>query len=1058
MVSVYLRHSEGLSQENQAILEELCVVLLQLSGPWIVAGDGNLSPAVLADSSWLRTIRGVIFATPLPNDSTYDFFVVHRQLAQAVAGVQRIEDGGACPHFYSRLLVRGDAKRFAVRKLVRAPKVSDRLPFGPAAVAPSYSSMEKKNHTLIGSQMSGVPVPRASITLEGATRNFYKLARTEWSGIAGEDLGFTPHRFRWESPIGQVAKPWTGSSQTSVMWRSLARRAQEVTKVLSRDSPSSWMQAAAWGHLVAAPKAYKSLCNSKQEELRPSVIAWAESLRGAWCHASVAWATSLWRIADIKAKKLEAAVAASKASHWRQAVGASAASASDATPTRLAYRWIKGIRGWQKSPVGPSQLDDQVPDEDDDGAAPEQLDGQAVVPSTDQSEDLEVPMSDQAAVDSEAEMWAALWQEAAQYQQPIFGAGLAPMQTMLPEAIVVAAESFPTGLGADNIAPRAFARLSSQALVALAALFMAFEAQGKWCEVLNLVLIVLLPKSSGGFRPIGLFPTVIRIWMRARYGLARAWQATHSLPVTFGGVGGSAPYAAWQAAMTAECAALDHLDHVQALIDLVKAFETVPHHILVRFAIARGYPVVLLRLSLASYRLVRSVGVDGVYSRCIVATRGITAGAGFATVELEVLLFDTILGLQAWSPTLVVKVFIDDITLAACGLPRVIIRVLVEALDFLVQQLEVHLRMLVSDGKSKVLAGRPSIAAAVLKAIESDKLALTRHGKLLGTDTVGGRRRSTITFLERVQTFSEARPRIHALRRVGVNSAQIVRTAGTPAVMYGCEVMGLSDSALHLARSRLSSAAGAPSGGKNVDLLLHAIDGPSGTLDPAFDAHATLVLIYAIAVWQAWFSREQFELAFQQASLKLAAKEHDSWWGLVTGPITALLASLRRIGWSMPNAFEVVDDLGGTWFLGSDSPGAIAATCKDAVRRWRLSRIGTFLPGLIPDSCDVGAPVCSGGTILVDMSGWAHPYLHGIRTGARLQEDWDPKWRQSLFSAAVCGQWTQVRKAVCRGGASAIVDASFAYNARVPKSTGSLALPQYLRKAGPSLQPVQSLR
>ena len=69
--------------------------------------------------------------------------------------------------------------------------------------------------------------------------------------------------------------------------------------------------------------------------------------------------------------------------------------------------------------------------------------------------------------------------------------------------------------------------------------------------MLDLVLIVLLPKSAGGFRPIGLFPTVIRLWMRARYGLAKAWQATHSLPITFGGAGKSAQYAAWQAALTA---------------------------------------------------------------------------------------------------------------------------------------------------------------------------------------------------------------------------------------------------------------------------------------------------------------------------------------------------------------------------------------------------------------------------------------------------------------------------------------------------------------------------
>ena len=62
IVSVYLRHSEGLSQENMAILDELSAVLLQLKGPWIVGGDWNLLPAILAESKWTSIAGGVIFA------------------------------------------------------------------------------------------------------------------------------------------------------------------------------------------------------------------------------------------------------------------------------------------------------------------------------------------------------------------------------------------------------------------------------------------------------------------------------------------------------------------------------------------------------------------------------------------------------------------------------------------------------------------------------------------------------------------------------------------------------------------------------------------------------------------------------------------------------------------------------------------------------------------------------------------------------------------------------------------------------------------------------------
>ena len=71
--------------------------------------------------------------------------------------------------------------------------------------------------------------------------------------------------------------------------------------------------------------------------------------------------------------------------------------------------------------------------------------------------------------------------------------------------------------------------------------------------------------------------------------------------------------ASWQAAFVAEAAALAKDDHVQVLLDLVKAFETVPHHILVAAACAKGYSQSLLRLSLAAYRLRRSIGIDGFF-------------------------------------------------------------------------------------------------------------------------------------------------------------------------------------------------------------------------------------------------------------------------------------------------------------------------------------------------------------------------------------------------------------------------------------------------------------
>ena len=90
-----------------------------------------------------------------------------------------------------------------------------------------------------------------------------------------------------------------------------------------------------------------------------------------------------------------------------------------------------------------------------------------------------------------------------------------PLALLTPWALRMACSSFPTGtgLGADNVAPRALLRLSHAAFLALATLLMASEELGDWAAVLDLILIVLLPKTDGGLRPIGLFPTIIRVWI-----------------------------------------------------------------------------------------------------------------------------------------------------------------------------------------------------------------------------------------------------------------------------------------------------------------------------------------------------------------------------------------------------------------------------------------------------------------------------------------------------------------------------------------------------------------
>ena len=83
-------------------------------------------------------------------------------------------------------------------------------------------------------------------------------------------------------------------------------------------------------------------------------------------------------------------------------------------------------------------------------------------------------------------------------------------------------------------------------------------------------------------------------------------------------------------------------------------------------------------------------------------------------------------------------------------------------------------------------------------------------------------------------------------------------------------------------------------------------------------------------------------------------------WKIVTGPTTALLATIRRLGWSMAGPHVMHTDEGRVLDLRKDSPAAVAAEAAEGVRRWRWRMAGKILPGLIPSRYDLDQPTCQG--------------------------------------------------------------------------------------------------
>jgi hypothetical protein len=249
---------------------------------------------------------------------------------------------------------------------------------------------------------------------------------------------------------------------------------------------------------------------------------------------------------------------------------------------------------------------------------------------------------------------------------------------------------------------------------------------------------------------------------------------------------------------------------------------------------------------------------------------------------------------------------------------------------------------------------------------------------------------------------------------MGVNTTLMARTAAVPKVMCGCETFGVSDSSLHSARVKIALAASPAAAGKNPILTLLAADGTSGTLDPAFEAHAAVIRHWALAIWDKWFTLPLMQDTLDRARHKLAHTK-GSWWSVTTGPTTALVATLRRIGWTCQDAATLITDEGRTLDLLVDPPIAVACEAKHAVRRRRWAEADKLLPGLLPVDIDVGDPHPSKHrTLLVPCTAAISTLIKGHacpKSAGDVQTLWKTKYRGDLASAACCGQWAQARKA-----------------------------------------------
>ena len=471
------------------------------------------------------------------------------------------------------------------------------------------------------------------------------------------------------------------------------------------------------------------------------------------------------------------------------------------------------------------------------------------------------------------------------------------------------------------------------------------------------------------------------------------------------------------AAFDAEAAAADNQDHAAALLDLVKAFEMVPHRLLVQAARDSGFILKVLRMSLAAYRIARVVGIDGAFSREITATRGITAGSGMATSELRLLLADTVYALKKMWPV-ALKLYVDDLTITASGDGLQAAVAVAEATDHAVTAFR-KLGLDVSVKKSVAVANRPRVLSTMIAYCRTGALTASKTAKLLGTSFAAGSQRTVQALSDRIAKVKRVAHRAQQLSRLGLSAVDYVRSAAIPAMLYGCDTSGVSDSMLDDACRVASTALAPPTAGKNPTMVLQAAAVHSDSVNPSMTANIEPIKAWSTAWWEGWATPARLTKVYTAGNARVLAARPNHW-NVVRGPAAAVAATCHRLQWKCTDGRLFRDDVGNVLDATLDPPQAFVAAARRSVIRLHLDAVVEHLPGAAPTGSDTNHHSTfaakngrDGGRRLVNvnLTPLLRPLYKGSQAVKRTLPQWTAKCRSYLTSALSGGQWPQARKA-----------------------------------------------
>ena len=522
----------------------------------------------------------------------------------------------------------------------------------------------------------------------------------------------------------------------------------------------------------------------------------------------------------------------------------------------------------------------------------------------------------QDVIAADFEQWNALWQKLKDVAhapwrsvQGVSGSIGPPLRVLDHTCMRKAARTFKirTATGVDQLSPSHFTWLSDVLLQRLAELLMWLEEAGIWPSQLEESLVHLIPKTSGGRRPVGLLPALVRLWERARRADVDEWRARVGRDYDWMGKGKGAEKSVWAQAVYEEAARARGDATAGVLVDLVKAFEQVALNLVWEQGRSMGFPVRILVLTLESCAFARRLTYRGAVSGTAKTLSAVLVGGGFATDLLfvtlvkgvdEIMLRHERAGMKCGLRSFMV---VDDIRFVLEGRKHRVLGGVTRVVENIMDVFEGQLSMEVSrdkdgvEGKTVAQASEKDLRRKVGLFVGKYGIRVKKKVKNLGVDfDVGG----VGAAMGRVALRGRVREGVRRLKRAvcvgSVGRRRVVRSMIVPSVVYGSAAQSLPRSDVRFLRTELAKTFG-PIAGRSttVRLVVEGIDLAALIVEKAVMTWVRGLwdgLVEYSAMHQAW----RAECSIRAGGLKGSNSR--------LGGAAALFDALETLGWAAPAA------------------------------------------------------------------------------------------------------------------------------------------------------------